>query len=101
MPSMLSNTLKARRFFVIDDSGSYGKGLAQAFQKALTAQGGTVVGTQSIKGTESDYRDLARTIGDKGPDLVFYGGSAQHGPGRLVADLRASGLTAYFLGETG
>lgn len=95
------DTFKARRFFIFDDSGAYGKGLALSFEKAAIGRGGTVLGRKSIDGTEADYRELARQVRQLQPDLVFYGGSAQHQPGRLLADLRANGVTVPFLGGDG
>ena len=91
----------AKRFYVIDDSQSYGKGLADAFSNEVRARGLAVLGRTSINGRESDYRALARQIRDLNPDFIFFGGIAQQQPGKLLADLRAVGITAPFMGGDG
>ena len=97
-----ADVLKAKSFFIIDDSQSYGKGLADSFQNEVKSRGLTLVGDRaSITGTEDDYRDLARKVRAANPDLVFFGGIAQQQPGRLLADLRAGGVTAPFMGGDG
>ncbi len=95
------DTAKGKRFFVIDDSQSYGKGLADAFGKEVTRRGLAVVGRVSVIGRESDYRQLARQIRQANPDFIFFGGIAQQQPGRLLADIRAVGVTAPFMGGDG
>lgn len=96
-----ADTLKARNFYVIDDSQSYGKGLADAFAKEVQKRGLNVAGRVAINGRESDYRELARQIRKANPDFIFFGGIAQQQPGRLVSDIRAVGITVPFMGGDG
>ena len=91
----------AKRFYILDDSQSYGKGLADAFSNEVKARGLTVVGRSSINGREINYRSLARQIRDLNPDFIFFGGIAQQQPGKLLADLRAVGITVPFMGGDG
>src|SRR5438445_114657 len=83
------------------NSQSYGKGLADAFSNEVKARGLNVVGRTSINGRESDYRALGRQIRSLSPDFIFFGGIAQQQPGKLLADLRAVGITAPFMGGDG
>lgn len=95
------SSANAKRFYIIDDSQSYGKGLADAFSNEVKQRGLTVVGRTSINGRESDYRALARQIRGLNPDFIFFGGIAQQQPGKLLADLRAVGITVPFMGGDG
>lgn len=99
--SFAVDAARGKRFFIIDDSQSYGKGLADAFGNDVTRRGLTIVGRASINGRESDYRELARQIRQAGPDFIFFGGIAQQQPGKLLADIRAVGITAPFMGGDG
>lgn len=92
---------KGKRFFIIDDSQSYGKGLADAFGNEVTRRGLAIAGRVSINGRESNYRALARQIRATSPDFIFFGGIAQQQPGKLLADLRAVGLVVPFMGGDG
>ncbi len=95
------SSANARRFYVIDDSQSYGKGLADTFSNEVKQRGLTVVGRTSINGRESDYRALARQVRGLSPDFIFFGGIAQQQAGKLLADLRAVGITVPFMGGDG
>jgi branched-chain amino acid transport system substrate-binding protein len=96
-----ANYLKAKSVYLIDDGQGYGKGLADAFAKRADETGIKRMGRASVKGTEADYRDLATKIKDAHPDLIFFGGIAQQQPGKLLADIRAAGITAPFMGGDG
>jgi branched-chain amino acid transport system substrate-binding protein len=51
----------------------------------------TVVGgPESIDPKASDYRALAQKIRATGPDLVYFGGTAENNAGKLWQDLRAT-----------
>lgn len=99
--SFAASYLKAGSVYLIDDGQGYGKGLADAFGKRATEVGIKTVGRTSIKGTEADYRDLANTIKNAQPAMIFFGGIAQQQPGKLLADIRAVGITAPFMGGDG
>lgn len=74
--------------YVVDDSTTYGKGLATVFAQNFQALGGTVVGSTSITPNQvSNLPQLATTIISKNPNVVFYGGVTSGGGGALKKDL--------------
>ncbi len=85
----------AKKVFVVDDSSTYGKGLANYFTAAYTAIGsGTIVGTAEISpATIGSIPSLVTTILSKNPDLVFYGGVTSQGGAALKKALGAAGAS--------
>ncbi|MGE5335617.1 MAG: branched-chain amino acid ABC transporter substrate-binding protein [Nitrososphaerota archaeon] len=74
--------------YVVDDSTTYGKGLATVFTQNFQALGGTIVGSTSITPNQvSNLPQLATTIISKNPSVVFYGGVTSGGGGALKKDL--------------
>jgi len=101
MVAYAATVTKASRFFLINDGQTYGKGLADAINREAKRRGLSVVGSATIQGRESNYRDLARQVRTANPDFIFFGGIAQQQPGKLLADIRASGVRAPFMGGDG
>ena len=94
--------INAKTAYVIDDSTTYGKGLANFFTQNFTQNGGTVVGNQSISATQvSSLPSLASTINSKNTDVVFYGGVTSQGGGALKKDLVAAGYSKAMVGGDG
>ena len=90
----------AKKIAIIDDRTAYGQGLADEFEKAAKAGGGTVVGREFTSDKSTDFRAILTSIKAKRPDLVFYGGmDAQAGP--MAAQLKSLGIKAKFLGGDG
>lgn len=90
-----------KKVFVVDDSQTYGKGLADAFVLGCKANNLDCTGRASINGKESDYKSLAADIKAKAPDAIFFGGITQQQAGKLVADVRAAGIKVPFIGGDG
>ncbi|HEU5441110.1 MAG TPA: branched-chain amino acid ABC transporter substrate-binding protein [Ktedonobacterales bacterium] len=94
----------AKTAFVVDDNTTYGKGLADFFTQSFTQLGGTVVtnGRASISPQQvSTFPQLATTIKNANPDVVFYGGVTSQGGGALKKDLVAIGYTKPMVGGDG
>lgn len=90
----------AKKIAVIDDRTAYGQGLADEFEKAAKAAGGTIVGREFTSDKSTDFRAILTSIKAKRPDLVFYGGmDAQAGP--MAAQLKSLGIKAKFLSGDG
>jgi branched-chain amino acid transport system substrate-binding protein len=64
--------------FIIDDTETYGVGLATNFESYWKKLGGTVLGYDSIK-TTSSYESALTQIAAKKPDLIFFGGNDSTG----------------------
>jgi branched-chain amino acid transport system substrate-binding protein len=90
----------AKKIAIIDDRTAYGQGLADEFEKAAKAGGGSIVGREFTSDKSTDFRAILTSIKGKRPDLVFYGGmDAQAGP--MAAQLKSLGIKAKFLGGDG
>lgn len=98
----LGAPINAKTAFVVDDSTTYGKGLADFFTSNFTSGGGTVVSSHSITPSEvSSMSSLAATIVAANPDTVFYGGVTSQGGGALKKALVAKGYTKPVVGGDG
>lgn len=68
------STLGARRIAIVDDQTTYGKGLADEFEKKFKSLGGTVLRHDGITQGEKDFTPLLTEIKSVKPELVYYGG---------------------------
>lgn len=94
------DTLKAKNVAVIDDRTAYGQGLADEFEKAVTAAGGTLVGREFTNDKATDFNAILTTLKAKKPDVVFFGGmDAVAGP--MLKQMKSLGLNAKFMGGDG
>jgi branched-chain amino acid transport system substrate-binding protein len=66
--------LKAAKIVIVDDQTTYGKGLADQFEKKFKTLGGTVLRHDGITQGEKDFTPLLTKIRSVKPELVFYGG---------------------------
>lgn len=71
-------TLKFKSVYVIDDTETYGVGLAQNFSTYWTQLGGTIVGSASAKVTNS-YENILTQAAAKKPDFIMFGGNDSTG----------------------
>jgi branched-chain amino acid transport system substrate-binding protein len=69
--------LELTKVYVIDDSQLYGKGIADVFRAEGPGLGLEIAGSDSILGTETDYKSLAQAVAAAAPDLVYFGGITQ------------------------
>jgi len=92
--------LKARKVFIIDDKTTYGKGIADEFEKEILRLGATVLGHEGIMQGDKDFTPLLTKIKGLTPDLVFFGGMDPEGA-LLVRQAKALGLSAQWMGGDG
>ena len=94
------DTLKAKNVAVIDDRTAYGQGLADEFEKAVVAAGGTIVGREFTNDKATDFNAILTTLKAKKPDVVFFGGmDAVAGP--MLKQMKSLGVNAKFMGGDG
>jgi branched-chain amino acid transport system substrate-binding protein len=67
-------TLNLKKVWVIDDTETYGVGIANSFAKQFAADGGTVLGHSSEPGTTTSYVSLLTQIASQHPDAIYFGG---------------------------
>ena len=95
------DTLKAKNIAIIDDRTTYGQGVADQFAKGVKGGAGVrVVGREFTSATATDYTAILTSIKAKKPDLIFFGGmDSVAGP--MLKQIKALGITAYFMGGDG
>jgi branched-chain amino acid transport system substrate-binding protein len=79
MANYFVDTLKAKSVYVLDDSGAYGVGIADAFQRQAEKRGLKVLGRDQLNPKEADYATVLTKIKSLNPDSLYYGGVAQAG----------------------
>jgi len=75
MANYLAQMLKVKKVYVLDDSGSYGVGMANAFEAQAKKLGIEVLGHDQLNPTEASYVPLLTKIKSLSVDAMYYGGS--------------------------
>jgi len=92
--------LKGKSIAVIDDRTAYGQGVADEFEKGVTAAGGTVVGREFTTDKATDFTAILTGLKAKKPDVIFFGGmDAVAGP--MMRQMKQLGIKAKFVGGDG
>lgn len=92
--------LKGKSIAVIDDRTAYGQGVAEEFEKAVKASGGTIAERQFTTDKATDFTAILTAVKSKKPDVVFYGGmDAVAGP--MIRQMKQLGINAKFMGGDG
>ena len=97
------NNLSLKKVLIVDDVTTFGKGVADNFEKKFKELGGTVVLRQ---GADKDTKDFNSIINNAAvtanpPDSVYYGGVVTSGGGLFLKQLRQAGLNIPFTGPDG
>src|SRR5215469_13357811 len=79
MANYFADVLKVKSVYVLDDSGAYGVGLADAFQAQAKKRGINILGRDQLNPKEADYTTTLTKIKSLNPDSIYYGGVAQAG----------------------
>ncbi len=94
------DTLKGKSIAVIDDRTAYGQGVAEEFEKAVTAAGGKVVGHEFTTDKSTDFMPILTKLKAAKPDVLFYGGmDAVAGP--MLKQVKQLGIKVKFMGGDG
>jgi branched-chain amino acid transport system substrate-binding protein len=92
--------LKGKTIAVIDDRTAYGQGVADEFEKAAKAAGGSTLDRQFTTDKATDFTAILTQIKSKKPDIVFFGGmDAVAGP--MMRQMKQLGINAKFMGGDG
>jgi branched-chain amino acid transport system substrate-binding protein len=79
MANYMMDVLKVKSVYVLDDSGAYGVGLADAFQAQAKKRGMNVMGRDRLDPKEADYSAVLTKIKSLNPQALYYGGVGQAG----------------------
>jgi branched-chain amino acid transport system substrate-binding protein len=74
-----ATTLGVKSVYVLDDSGAYGVGLADAFERQAKKEGVNVLGHDQLNPRDSSYASVLTKIKAAAPDAIYFGGSSQAG----------------------
>ena len=90
--------------YVLDDRETYGKGVADEFQKAAENLDMEILGREGIDGSASNYRSLMNKIAQTDPDAIYFGGIIENNAAQLVKDKVGAGMSnedVAFIGPDG
>ncbi len=79
MANFMFETLKLKSVFILDDSGAYGVGLADAFERHARKIGLTVLGRDRVDPLQADYSAIFTKIKSLGAEAIYAGADAQAG----------------------
>lgn len=79
MANYMDEVMKIKSVFVIDDSGAYGVGIADAFQSRTVKRGMTVLGRDRVDPVAADYTALLTKIRSLNPQAIYCGAAALAG----------------------
>src|SRR5215468_366968 len=79
MANYMARNLKIKSVYVLDDSGTYGVRIGDAYQRQAEKLGIKVLGRDQRNPKEADYTTILTKIKALKPDALYYGGVAQAG----------------------
>ncbi|MDL2343216.1 branched-chain amino acid ABC transporter substrate-binding protein [Deinococcus sp. MIMF12] len=97
--NFLTDNLKAKKVYLINDKTAYGEGLTKEVEKALKAKGTQVVGNEGTE-EKSDFSSIVAKIRLQRPDAIYFGGIYNQ-IGVFIKQLREAGITTPVMGGDG
>jgi branched-chain amino acid transport system substrate-binding protein len=79
MANFYADVLKVKSVYILDDSGAYGVGMADAFERQAGVKGIKVLGRDRLDPKSADYSAILTKIKSLNPDAIYYGGVGQAG----------------------
>ncbi len=79
MANFLAEKLKVKTVYILDDSGAFGVGIADTFQKQAETKGMKVLGRDRLDPKAADYTAILTKIKSMNPEAIYYGGVTQAG----------------------
>jgi branched-chain amino acid transport system substrate-binding protein len=86
------DVLKKKSVYVIDDTETFGKGVADAFAAEFTKRGGTVVKHDAAPKTTQDYVSIMTAAKALNPESIYFGGVTATGGARILLAAAQAGL---------
>ncbi len=79
MANFYADVLHVKTVYILDDSGAYGVGLADAFQAQAEKKGIKILGRDRLDPKAADYTSVLTKIKSLNPQAIYYGGVLQAG----------------------
>jgi branched-chain amino acid transport system substrate-binding protein len=76
MASYMAEVMKIKSIFIIDDSGAYGVGIADAFQARAVKRGMTILGRDRVDPIAADYSALLTKVRALKPQALYCGAAS-------------------------
>jgi branched-chain amino acid transport system substrate-binding protein len=96
------NTVGAKTAYVLDDTQTYGKGLAKGFADAYTKFGGQILKSDGVSDKTTDFTSYVTTAKGLNPAIVMYGGVTTSGLGLFRKQMAQQNLANIpFVGGDG
>jgi len=87
-------------FIMEDKANDYVLGLAEAFEKTFTENGGTVVGREAYTGKDTDFSAILAKVADSKAEMVWLP-DYYNIVNLVMAQAKEKGITATFMGGDG
>jgi branched-chain amino acid transport system substrate-binding protein len=88
----IHQVLKKNSVYVIDDTETFGKGVADAFDAEFVKEGGTVVKHDAAPKTTQDYVSIMTAAKALNPEAIYFGGVTATGGARILLAAAQAGL---------
>jgi len=86
------DVLKKKSVYIIDDTETFGKGVADAFEADFVKSGGTVVKHDAAPKTTQDYVTIMTAAAALKPEAIYFGGVTATGGARILLAAAQAGL---------
>ena len=86
------DVLGKKSVYVIDDTETFGKGVADAFDAEFKKRGGTVVKHDAAPKTTQDYVSIMTAAKALNPESIYFGGVTATGGARILLAAAQAGL---------
>lgn len=87
-----ANVVGAKSAYVLDDTQTYGKGLADGFADAYAKFGGNIVKRDGVPDSTTDFTSYVTNVKSANPAIVMYGGVTTSGIGLFRKQMAQQGL---------
>jgi branched-chain amino acid transport system substrate-binding protein len=84
--------LGKKSVYIIDDTETFGKGVADAFEADFKSRGGTVVKHDGAPKTTQDYVSIMTAAKAGNPEAIYFGGVTATGGARILLAAQQVGL---------
>jgi branched-chain amino acid transport system substrate-binding protein len=88
----IHDVLKKNSVYIIDDTETFGKGVADAFEADFKSRGGTVVKHDGAPKTTQDYVSIMTAAKALNPEAIYFGGVTATGGARILLAAAQAGL---------
>ncbi len=96
------DTLGKKSVYIIDDTETFGKGVADAFEADFKARGGTVTKHDGAPKTTQDYVTIMTAAKSGNPEAIYFGGVTATGGARILLAAAQVGMGAVpYVGPDG